>query len=86
MNKEYRVIKAPKKVADWKGLFVRSKIETSTSLAKFKEGTIFEVKSSGTTKYLETIPCECCGLVARMSVVDSAERFLKMFDFVEAAE
>ena len=86
MNKEYRVIKAPKKVADWKGLFVKSKIETSTSLTKFKKGTIFEVKYSGVSKNIETLPCECCGIVAKMTVVDSAESFLKMFDFVEAAE
>lgn len=86
MNKEYRVIKAPKKVADWKGFLVRSKIETSTMLAKFKAGTIFVVTSSGASKYIETLPCECCGIVARMTVVDNAENFLRMFEFIKAVE
>lgn len=86
MSKEYRIIKAPKKVADWKGLLVRSKGENSTMLAKFRAGTIFRITSSGLTKYLETLPCECCGLVAKMTVGGSAEQFLKKFDFVEIAE
>lgn len=86
MSTEYRVIKAPKKVADWKGLLVRSKGENSTMLAKFRAGTIFRITFSGVTKYLETLPCECCGLVAKMTVGGSKEQFLNKFDFVEAAE
>ena len=50
IEKQYRIINAPKKVADWKGLLVRSKVETSTMLAKFKRGTIFRITSSGITK------------------------------------
>lgn len=85
-EKQYRVIKAPKKVAEWKGFLVRSKVETSTMLANFKPGTIFKVTSSGVTKYLETLPCECCGLIAKMTVRDSVEQFLRKFDFVEVVE
>lgn len=86
IEKQYRVINAPKKVADWKGLLVRSKVETSTMLAKFKRGTLFRITSSGITKYLETLPCECCGIVGKMTVGGSAEQFFKKFDFVEAIE
>ena len=86
IEKQYRIINAPKKVADWKGLLVRSKVETSTMLAKFKPGTIFKVTSSGVTKYLETLPCECCGIVGKMTVGDRAEQFFRKFDFVEAIE
>ena len=86
IEKQYRVINAPKKVADWKGLLVRSKAETSTMLAKFKRGTIFRITSSGITKHLETLPCECCGIVGKMTVGDSAEQFFRKFDFVEPAE
>lgn len=86
IEKQYRIISAPKKVADWKGLLVRSKVETSTMLAKFKRGTIFRITSSGITKYLETLPCECCGIVGKMTVGGSAEQFFRKFDFVEAAE
>ena len=86
IERQYRIISAPKKVADWKGLLVRSKAETSTMLAKFKRGTIFRITSGGITKHLETLPCECCGLVAKMTVGGSADQFLKKFDFVEAVE
>ena len=86
IEKQYRIISAPKKVADWKGLLVRSKVETSTMLAKFKCGTIFRITSSGITKYLETLPCECCGIIGKMTVGGSAEQFLRKFDFVEPAE
>ena len=86
IEKQYRIINAPKKVADWKGLLVRSKVETSTMLAKFKGGTIFRITSSGVTKYLETLPCECCGIIAKMTMKDSVEQFLRKFDFVEAIE
>ena len=86
IEKQYRIIKAPKKVADWKGLLARSKVETSTMLAKFRRGTIFRITSSGITKYLETLPCECCGLIAKMTVGDSVEQFLRKFDFVEVVE
>ena len=55
-------------------------------LAKFRAGTIFRITFSGVTKYLETLPCECCGLVAKMTVGGSAEQFLRKFDFVEAIE
>lgn len=86
IEKQYRMISAPKKVADWEGLLVRSKVETSTMLAKFKSGTVFKVTSSGVTKYLETLPCECCGIIAKMTVKDSAEQFFRKFDFVEAID
>ena len=86
VEKQYRIISAPKKVADWKGLLVRSKVETSTMLAKFKPGTVFKVTSSGVTKYLETLPCECCGIIGKMTVKDSVEQFLRKFDFVEVVE
>lgn len=86
IEKQYRIISAPKKVADWKGLLVRSKVETSTMLAKFKRGTIFRITSSGITKRLETLPCECCGIVGKMTVNDRTEQFLKKFDFVEVVE
>ena len=86
VEKQYRIISALKKVADWKGLLVRSKVETSTMLAKFKSGIVFKVTSSGVTKYLETLPCECCGIVGKMTVGGSAEQFFKKFDFVEAIE
>ena len=86
IKKQYRMINAPKKVADWKGLLVRSRVETSTMLAKFKPGTIFKLTSSGVTKYLETLPCECCGLIVKMTMKDSVEQFLRKFDFVEAIE
>ena len=79
----YKTIKPPKKVSDWKGLFVRSKCETSTPVAVFKKGTVFLVKSSGFAKTLETLPCKCCGIKATMRVVESAEYFLNMFEFVE---
>ena len=83
IEKQYRIISAPKKVADWKGFLVRSKVETSTMLAKFKRGTIFRITSSGITKYLETLPCECCSIIAKMTMKDSVEQFLRKFDFVE---
>ena len=79
----YKTIKPPKKVSDWRGLLVRSKCETSTSVAVFKKGTIFLVKSSGFAKTLETLPCKCCGMKATMRVVESAESFLDAFEFVE---
>lgn len=79
----YKTVKPPKKVSDWKGLLVRSKCETSTPVAVFKVGTVFLVKSSGLTKTLETLPCKCCGIKATMRVVESAEYFLNMFEFVE---
>ena len=80
---EREVIKPPKKVSDWRGLLVRSKCETSTAVAVFKKGTVFLVKSSGFAKTLETLPCKCCGIKATMRVVESAEDFLKIFEFVE---
>jgi hypothetical protein len=79
----YKTIKPPKKISDWKGLLVKSKCETSTPVAVFKKGTIFLVKSSGVSKTLETLPCKCCGIKATMRVVESAEYFLNMFEFVE---
>lgn len=78
-----RVIAPPKKVSDWIGCLVRSKFETSTQLATFKPGTIFVVKSSGLTKTLETLPCECCGIRATMRVVESADAFMKQFEFLD---
>lgn len=83
MDKKYKVINPPKKVSDWRGLLVRSKCETSTPVAIFKKGTIFLVKSSGVSKTLETIPCECCGIKAVMRIVGNAEYFLNKFEFVE---
>ena len=41
MDKKYEVIKPPKKVSDWKGLLVRSKCETSTSVAVLKKELYF---------------------------------------------
>ena len=81
-----RVIAPPKKVSDWVGCLVRSKFETSTQLATFKPGTIFVVKSSGLTKALETLPCECCGIRATMRVVESADAFMKQFEFLDKDE
>ena len=83
MSKKYETIKPPKKVSDWKGLLVRSKRETSTQLATFKEGTIFLITSSGLTKCLKTLPCECCGIQATMRCVESAEAFLSSFEFIK---
>ena len=77
------VIAPPKKVSDWVGCLVRSKFETSTQLATFKPGTIFIIKSSGLTKTLETLPCECCGIRATMRVVESADAFMKQFEFLD---
>lgn len=81
-----RVIAPPKKVSDWVGCLVRSKFETSTQLATFKPGTIFVVKSSGLTKTLETLPCECCGIRVTMRVVESADAFMKQFEFLDKGE
>lgn len=78
-----RVIAPPKKVSDWVGCLVRSKFEMSTQLATFKPGTIFVVKSSGLTKTLETLPCERCGIRATMRVVESADIFMKQFEFLD---
>lgn len=78
-----RVIAPPKKVSDWVGCLVRSKFETSTQLATFKPGTIFIIKSSGLTKVLETLPCECCGIRATMRVVENADAFMKQFEFLD---
>lgn len=78
-----RVITPPKRVSDWVGCLVRSKFETSTQLATFKPGTIFIVKSSGLTKTLETLPCGCCGIRATMRVVESADAFMKQFEFLD---
>lgn len=83
VDKKYEVIEPPKKVSDWKGLLVKSKCETSTPIAVFKKGTIFLVKSSGVSKTLETLPCECCGIKATMRIVGNAEYFLNKFEFVE---
>ena len=83
MDKKYKVINPPKKVSDWRGLLVRSKCETSTPVAVFKKGTIFLVKSSGVSKTLETLACECCGIKAVMRIVGNAEYFLNKFEFVE---
>lgn len=78
-----RVIASPKKVSDWVGCLVRSKFEMSTQLATFKPGTIFVVKSSGLTKTLETLPCERCGIRATMRVVESADAFMRQFEFLD---
>ena len=78
-----RVIAPPKKVSDWVGCLVISKFETSTQLATFKPGTIFVVKSSGLTKTLETLPCERCGIRATMRVVESADAFMRQFEFLD---
>ncbi|WP_187107060.1 hypothetical protein [Campylobacter hyointestinalis] len=44
---------------------------------------IFVVKSSGLTKTLETLPCECCGIRATMRVVGSADAFMRQFEFLD---
>lgn len=64
-------------------MIIQNYFETSTQLATFKPGTIFVVKSSGLTKTLETLPCERCGIRATMRVVESADAFMRQFEFLD---
>ena len=81
----YTVISPPKKVSDWQGCLVRSKRILTNGLGQMPADTIFEITSSGITKYLQTLGCECCGLKFRISTKDRKDDFLEMFDFVEEA-
>lgn len=53
----------PKLVRDWKDGYVKATREIRTGGGRMPSGTTYKVTSSGVTAHLESMPCECCGVV-----------------------
>lgn len=80
---DYQVVKAPKKVADWRGKLARFKYEMRNGYVIIPAGTIAMIESPEIVTHFECEPCKCCGIQARISIKGNKELKLRDIEFVE---
>ncbi|MHB8281250.1 MAG: hypothetical protein ACYDDE_00425 [bacterium] len=83
----YKIIPAPKKIADWNKNIVITKRELSNGWGSIPAKTIMSHYGNNRKSSLYALyPCSCCGLRAFITIKDSMEERLKDFDFIEIEE
>jgi hypothetical protein len=82
-HSKYAIIKAPKKIADWKNKLVVTKQDMKNGLGVIPTGTIMRVTCSTTILHLESFPCKCCGIAMRVSIKSDMRGKLEVIDFIE---
>lgn len=80
---EIVIVEAPELVRDWNGCHVMSTRELRNFYFTFPPKTIFKVRSTGNKKYLEALPCKCCGVSGKIDMKVNKHEFLVDFHFVE---
>ena len=84
--KLYKVISAPKKVADWKGKLIRFKRDLRNGNGIIAAGTFAQVSSQGWVTYFTCEKCEHCGYQPSISIKGDRETKLQDIEFIEIEE